>query len=258
MANKARDSKKNDDEHDEEEFEDEGPDEDFEEVVRRRELKKQLQKKAIVMLSGPIGPNHLGLCHELLRYHFDETFNDTITLLINSPGGMCEIGWAIVDTMNFVRCPIQTVCIGFAGSMAADIFVNGDTRVMGAHSTLMVHPHSTVNGGSHHKLLATLKGDQIEYNRRLQHYLTNSKYNSKKVVEDTFFKVVGEDLYLTPEECVEHGVADGIAVNDKKKKRNKDPAIGAQLMGQTPRASTSDRSGKGTKPRATRAGKSKN
>jgi ATP-dependent Clp protease protease subunit len=258
MVKKARNSKKNDDESEDEEFEDEGPDEDFEEVMRKKDTKNQLQKKAIVMLSGPIGPNHLGLCHELLRYHFDETFNDTITLLINSPGGMCEIGWAIVDTMNFVRCPIQTVCIGFAGSMAADIFVNGDTRVMGEHSTLMVHPHSSITGGSHHKMVATMKGDQIEYNRRLQHYLTNSKYNSKKLVEDIFFKVIGEDLYLTPEECVAHGVADGIAANDKKKKRNKDPAIGAQLLGKTTGASATDRSGKGAKPRAVSAARSKN
>lgn len=245
---KASSSKKRNDEEDE--------DEDLEEETSP--TNRVLKQNAILMLSGPITSGHLGICHELLSYHYRPDFNETITLLINSPGGICEIGWAIVDTMNFVRCPIQTVCIGFAGSMAADIFVNGDTRIMGEHSTLMVHPHSTINGGSHHKLLATLKGDQIEYNRRLKHYLTNSKYTNRNLVEDTFFKVPGEDLYLTPEECVLHGLADGIAANDKKKKRNKDPAIGAELLGQTNRTPPGNRSGKGSDRGTTKTTRSKN
>lgn len=201
-----------------------------------------LQERAIMMLSGTIGSDHLGICHELLSYHFRPDFNDPITLLINSPGGACEIGWAIVDVMNFIRLPVHTVCIGMAASMAADIFVNGDHRVMGEHATLMIHPHSSLTVGSHSHLIATMKGDMIEHNRRLQHYITNSKYHTRADVEENLLETKGEDLYLTPSECIEQGLADEIATSDKKAKRKKSPAIGSKLVGQTTKSVKSGKS----------------
>jgi ATP-dependent Clp protease, protease subunit len=199
-------------------FEDEDEDEGSPPQDRRPKI---LKDRAILMLSGAIGEAHLGICHELLSYHFMPDFNEPITLLINSPGGSCEIGWAIIDIMNFIRLPIHTVAIGLAASMAADIFVNGDKRTVGEHATVMIHPHSSISAGSHSKLLATMKGDIIEHNRRLQHYVTNSKYHSAKEVEGNLFSIRGEDLYLTPEECVQHGLADDISFSDKKTKRKK-------------------------------------
>lgn len=200
---------------------DEDLDLDLSDLKEESRASKELKNHAVLMLAGPITENHLGVCHELLGFHYDEDFNDHVTLLINSPGGMCEIGWAIIDVMNFVRYPVHTVCIGFAGSMAADIFVNGDNRVMGEHSTLMIHPHSTLIGGSHHKLIASMKGDKIEYERRLEHYVINSRYTTREQVE-ALFTIPGEDLYLTPKETLDHGLTDGIARNSKKKNRIKD------------------------------------
>lgn len=218
---------------------------------------KALKERAILMLSGPIGEQHLGICHELLMYHFRSDFNDPITLLINSPGGACEIGWAIVDVMNFIRLPVHTVCIGLAASMAADIFVNGDHRTMGEHSTLMIHPHSSISAGSHSKLIATLKGDVIEHNRRVQHYVTNSKYQNQQEVEDNLLETKGEDLYLSPEECLQHGLTDEIAVSDKKAKRRKSPAVGSELLEQVPGTTSGNKSNKRSEPNSTRSTRSK-
>lgn len=222
-------------------------DEEDEEVEGGRRPPKVLKERAILMLSGPIGEQHLGVCHELLAYHFRPDFNEPITLLINSPGGSCEIGWAIVDVMNFIRLPVHTVCIGLAASMAADIFVNGDHRTMGEHSTLMIHSHSSMSVGSHSRLIATLKGDMIEHNRRVQHYVTNSKYASRKEVEDNLLETKGEDLYLDPKECLSHGLTDEIAVSNKKAKRRKNPAIGSELLGQASKPSKSSGPRKGPK-----------
>lgn len=211
-----------------------------------------LGERAILMLSGPIREGHLGICAELLSYHFRPDFNDHITLLINSPGGSCEIGWAIVDVMNFIRLPVHTVVIGLAASMAADIFVNGDQRTMGEHSTLMIHQHSSLSAGSHSKLLASIKGDIIEHNRRLRHYVSNSKYKNIKQVEEKLLNIQGEDLYLTPEECLEHGLTDSIAISNKKAKRRKAPAIGAELMGQTIKHSSPSKTRRRTNKRSNR------
>jgi ATP-dependent Clp protease, protease subunit len=223
-----------------EDFEDEEEEEEEEEARQP----KLLRNRAILMLSGPITQNHLGLCHELLAYHFMPEFNNPITLLINSPGGICEVGWAIIDVMNFIRLPVHTVCIGLAASMAADIFVNGDQRIMGEHSTLMIHPHSSISAGSHSKLVATLKGDMIEHNRRVQHYVTNSKYSNRGEVELNLLETKGEDLYLTPEECVYHGLADEIAISNKKTKRRKITTGRAKLLEQSSGSLKSSRSRK--------------
>lgn len=178
----------------------------------------QIQERAILMISGPIEHQHLGICIELLNYHYKEDFNDPITLLINSPGGQCTIGWAIIDTMDFIRLPIHTVCIGQAASMAADIFVNGDERTMGFKSHLMVHSHSNLIGGTHNKLIASLKGDQLEHDRRVDHYTRNSKHKTASKVQEVFFSTPGEDLYLTPQECLKLGLTDEIT-KPKKRKR---------------------------------------
>lgn len=216
---------------------DDDDDDDLEEDQHRNKL---LQQNAILMLSGPISSHHLGLAQELLSYHYREDFNNPITLLINSPGGSCEIGWAIVDVMNFIRLPVNTVVIGMAASMAADIFANGDHRTMGQHSTLMVHSHSSIVGGDYTKLISTMKGETIEYNRRLQHYITNSKYKTKQEIEDVFFK--HGDLYLTPTETLEHGLADAISQSNSRGKRVKETAIGSQLLEEPLTDLTRDRS----------------
>lgn len=189
-----------------------------------------LRDRAILIIAGEIQGGHLGIVNELLQLHYNESFNDHITMLINSPGGSTDVGWAIVDVMNFIRLPVHTVCIGLAASMAADIFVNGDNRVMGEHSTLMIHPHSSVSGGSYHRLIASMKGDLIEQNRRIQHYVTNSKYDDEQQVESMLLSTKGEDLWLTPQECLQHGLTDAIAFSDKKRKRAKQPAMGQDLL----------------------------
>lgn len=206
--------------------------EEMEEVEEEESGGKVLRDRAILILAGEIQGGHLGIVQELLHLHYTESFNDHITMLINSPGGSTDIGWAIVDVMNFIRLPVHTVCIGMAASMAADIFANGDHRVMGEHSTLMIHPHSSISAGTHNRLIASLKGDLIEHNRRLQHYVTNSKYETADDVESLLFSTKGDDLWLTPQECLEHGLTDAIATSDKKRKRRKAPAIGAQLLRQ--------------------------
>lgn len=62
-----------------------------------------------------------------------------ITMYINSPGGEADSGLAIYDTMQGITCPIKTVCIGMAASMAAILFASGAERVMPPHSRLLIH-----------------------------------------------------------------------------------------------------------------------
>ena len=62
-----------------------------------------------------------------------------IAIFINSPGGEVSSGLALYDVMQAVSCPIRTVCLGTASSMAALLFLSGDEREMLPHSTVMIH-----------------------------------------------------------------------------------------------------------------------
>lgn len=192
---------------------DDDDDDDFDEIASPAILKE----KAIMLLSGPINVGHLALAGQLLAYHYDDSFKEPITLLINSPGGSCDVGWAIIDVMNFIRLPIHTVAIGASASMAADIFANGDKRTIGEHGSLMIHSHSNMVAGTHSQLISAMKGDQMEMDRRRHHYLNNSICTTLDEVQSTFFSK--DDLYLTPADCVKLGIADEIALSNKKDKR---------------------------------------
>ena len=181
--------------------------------------------RSILMFAGDIGESSRSLISTLLMLHYDTSYNDPVTLLINSDGGDASVGWAIIDVMNFIRLPVHTVALGYVCSMAADIFVNGDHRTMGEHSTLMIHPHSGGAIGDHHRLIAAQRGDQIEHARRIGHYLANSKYKTEVEINANLLGVLGGDVYLTPEDVLEHGLCDEIAKTSENKRYKRHPLV---------------------------------
>ena len=78
------------------------------------------------------------LCQQL-RYLQREDPDGRITIYFNSPGGEVQSGLAIYDVMQAITCPIRTVCLGMAASMAALLFIAGDQRDMLPHARVMIH-----------------------------------------------------------------------------------------------------------------------
>lgn len=189
----------------------------------------ETDSRAIMLLSGEIGEGHRSIIGNLLELHYNPSFNEPITLLINSDGGDASVGWAIIDVMNFIRLPVHTVALGYCCSMAADIFVNGDHRVIGEHATLMIHPHSSGAIGDHHSLIAARNGDIIEHNRRINHYLSNSKYETDSEINAKLLGVLGGDVYLTPQEVLEHGLCDEIALTSENKRHKRHNLTSTEL-----------------------------
>lgn len=74
-----------------------------------------------------------------LRHLEHEDTSVPITMFINSPGGDVRSGLALYDTMKGLSCPIRTVCLGTAASMAAIIFSSGTQRDIAPHGTVMIH-----------------------------------------------------------------------------------------------------------------------
>ena len=142
-----------------------------------------------------------------LRYLHREAPEQEITMYINSPGGEVSSGLALYDVMKAIQCPIRTVCVGTAASMAAILFLSGDKRDMLAHSKVMIHDPLIPGGigGS------ALKVDAVARNL-MQTRQTIADLISKhtgKSLEDVLAKTAS-DSYFDAEQAVEWGLADRI------------------------------------------------
>jgi ATP-dependent Clp protease protease subunit len=108
---------------------------------RAFDIFSRLLRERIVFVNGPIEDDMAALvCAQLLSLESDNP-NKEVALYINSPGGMVTSGFAIYDTMRYIRCPIATVCIGTARSMASFLLMAGTPgrRIALPNSSIVVH-----------------------------------------------------------------------------------------------------------------------
>lgn len=142
-----------------------------------------------------------------LRYLQMEDPDAEITVYINSPGGEVSSGLALYDVMAGLTCPIKTVCVGTAASMAALLFVAGNQREMLPHSRIMIHDPLIPGGvgGS------ALKLDSIAKDLMRTREITANiiAEHSGHTLEEVYAKTA-TDSYFPAEEAVAWGLADRI------------------------------------------------
>ena len=100
----------------------------------------RLLKDRIILLSGEIDDNLANIIVSELLY-LDSINNEDISLYINSPGGSITAGMAIMDTMNFIKSDVSTICLGMAASMGAFLLSCGKKgkRYILPHAEVMIH-----------------------------------------------------------------------------------------------------------------------
>ena len=93
---------------------------------RAFDIFSRLLRERIIFINGQIEDGMAALvCAQLLTLESDNP-NKEVSLYINSPGGVVTSGFAIYDTMRYIACPVSTVCMGFAASMATFLLMAGD------------------------------------------------------------------------------------------------------------------------------------
>lgn len=140
-----------------------------------------------------------------------------ITMQISSPGGSIYDGYKIVDSINYVKCDVSTVCMGMVASMATVIASSGTKgkRFILPHSRFLVHqPMSGISAGTqcsdiqiHAKEIEILKAE-------LTQMLTDNTYG--KVTYEEMEKMCDRDTILTASQAFEKGFVDKIIVNTNK------------------------------------------
>ena len=137
--------------------------------------------------------------------YLDQQPNKEITIYINSPGGDINSGLAIYDTIQFIKSPIRTVCVGEAASMASIILVAGDTRCALPHSRVLIHQPRGFVEGLAKDIVANAEEFRKDYEITAGILAKHTGQSYDKVYQD-----MGFDNWMNAEEALAYGIIDKI------------------------------------------------
>ena len=182
---------------------------------RSYDIFSRLLKDRIIFLGEDVNPTTASLVIAQLFFLESEDPDKEIYLYINSPGGSITDGMAIVDTINYIKCPVSTICVGMAASMGAVLLASGEKgkRFATPNAEILIHQPLIAGGG--------LSGQTTEIKIHADHMVkTRDKLNkllSEKTGQslETIERDTERDNYMTAEEALAYGLIDGIM--DKRK-----------------------------------------
>ena len=137
------------------------------------------------------------------------------SLYINSPGGSITDGMGIIDTMNYITCPVSTICIGMAASIGSALLCAGEKgkRFATPNAEILIHQPLIGGGGlSGQATEIKIHADHLVRTReKLNKFLSDRTGQSIETIE----RDTERDHYMTAQEALEYGLIDGIM--DKRK-----------------------------------------
>jgi ATP-dependent Clp protease protease subunit len=179
---------------------------------RAFDIYSRLLKDRIIFLGGPVDDNVANIIIAQMLFLASEDQKKPIKLYINSPGGMVTAGMAIYDTMQFIKPPVETVCVGMAASIAAFLLSAGEKgrRIALPNSEILIHQ---VMGG------AEGQASDIEIAAK-QIIKTKSKINQllSKMTGQPLSKIEHDsdrDYWLSADEAKEYGIIDEVVKKSK-------------------------------------------
>lgn len=174
---------------------------------RSFDIYSRLLKDRIVFLSGEISDGMANtVVAQLLFLEMDNPSAD-INLYINSPGGSVTAGMAIYDTMQYIKSPVKTVCIGMAASMGAFLLMAGEKgkRLALPNSEVMIHQPS---GGARGQ--ATDVTIQAEWLLRTKKKMIKMMAEMTGQPEEKVAQDAERDYFMSAAEALKYGVIDEI------------------------------------------------
>ncbi len=177
---------------------------------RQYDIYSRLLKEHIIFIGAPLDDDIANLVIAQLLYLEKEDPERDVLLYINSPGGSVSAGFAVYDTMQFIRCDVATYCLGMAASMAAVLLAAGKKgkRYALPNSTILLH-----------QLSSGFKGQATDIDIHAKEIL-----RLKKLLNEVLARHTGQDIatverdtdrdnFMTPEEAVAYGIIDEVIKN---------------------------------------------
>ena len=177
---------------------------------RSYDIYSRLLKDRIIFLSEDVNPTTASLVIAQMLFLESEDPDKEINFYINSPGGSVTDGLGIIDTMNYIKCPVKTICIGMAASMGALLLTSGTKgmRYATPNAEILIHqPLIGGNGISGQQTEIQIQADQMKKTRETINRIISE--TTGKSIEDVQ-KDTERDHYLTAQEALEYGLIDEI------------------------------------------------
>jgi len=174
---------------------------------RAYDIYSRLLKERIIFLAGPINDAVANSVIAQMLFLASKDPQKDIQLYINTPGGSVTAGLAIYDTMQYVKPPVSTVCIGMAASMGAVLLAAGTKGKRFALPNSQILLHQVAGGVTGEAVEIEITARQIiKIRERLNRILAKHTGQSLEKIE----KDTDRDFYLTPDEAKEYGIIDKV------------------------------------------------
>ena len=177
---------------------------------RSYDIFSRLLKDRIIFLGEDVNPTTASLVIAQLLFLESEDPDKEIYLYINSPGGSITDGMGIVDTMNYIKCPVSTMCIGLAASMGSVLLASGEKgkRFATPNAEILIHQPLIGGGG--------ISGQTTEIQIHAEHMIRTREKLNKLLSDrtgqpiDVINRDTERDHWMTAKEALEYGIIDGI------------------------------------------------
>ena len=177
---------------------------------RAYDIYSRLLKERIIFLGDEVNDQTAGLVVAQMLFLEAEDPDKDIHFYIDSPGGSVTAGFAIYDTMNYIKCDVSTICLGMAASMGAFLLSGGTKgkRLALPNAEIMIHQPSGGAKGQATEIEITAK-QILKTKEKLNQILSaNTGQPVEKVAQDT-----ERDNWMTAEEAKEYGLIDEIVIS---------------------------------------------
>ncbi|SEH11323.1 ATP-dependent Clp protease proteolytic subunit [Thermoleophilum album] len=187
---------------------------------RAFDIYSRLLRDRVVFLGSPIDDQVANLVIAQLLHLESEDPDRDIALYINCPGGSVYAGLAIYDTMQFIRCDVQTTCVGIAMSMGSLLLAAGAPGKRSAlpNSRILIHQPSAGFEGPSSDIEIHAR-EVLDLRRRIDEiYAKHTGQTPERIHQDT-----ERDRFFKPEEAVEYGLIDRVL--EPKERTRPEPAL---------------------------------
>jgi len=176
---------------------------------RAYDIYSRLLKERIVFLTGIVSDLMANSVIAQMLFLASQDPKKDIQLYINTPGGSVTAGLAIYDTMQYVKCPVATICFGLAGSMGAVLLAAGEKGKRFALPNAEVLLHQVAGGAQGQATEIEITAKQIIKikNKLNQIIADHSGQPLSKIEKDT-----DRDFYLTAQEAKDYGIIDKVII----------------------------------------------
>ena len=174
---------------------------------RAYDIYSRLLKERIIFLGDEVNDQTAGLVVAQMLFLEAEDPDKDIHFYIDSPGGSVSAGFAIYDTMNYIKCDVSTICLGVAASMGAFLLAGGakGKRLALPNAEIMIHQPS---GGARGQAteIQIVAENILKTKRKLNEMLAANTGKPIEIIE----KDTDRDNYMSAEEALEYGLIDKV------------------------------------------------